>query len=617
MKKFWVVTGFWFLVLMLVLIRLAMLQWFPNPYHKLAEINAIIKEKIPAKRGNIYDRNGILLVSNQPTYTVYVTPSLIKPFDTLLLAEILHLNKKDIEDKINKAKRYSFQKPSVFTGNLLKEDIIRFKEILYKFPGFGIKIHHIRKYHTKHAAHILGYLRSVRTYDLEKDEYYEPGDVKGMAGIERYYEKILRGKKGVRYYYRDKFNRKTTPYLHGKWDTLPEKGKDLHLTIDIKLQSFIDSLMSGKHGAVVVINPKNGEVLAMVSAPEYDPGMLSGKDGRKHFSRLLKDSIHKPLYNRALLGTYPPGSPFKIINAMVGLEMKSIKPYTSYVCQHGFKYGNRFMRCHCGANGSVYLDYAIPYSCNTFFANAYMDMINREENPREGIQKWADMVKKFGLGDYLHYDLPIGKKGLVPDSSFYNKYFGNNRWKTSYTISNGIGQGQILVTPIQLANMTAVFANRGTYYTPHFVKEIENNQIEKRFLEPKKTGFKIENFERVIKGMAKVYTSGTARYSQIRNLTMAGKTGTAENFIRLDGKKIQLPDHSIFIAFAPVENPEIVVSVFIENGGYGASLAAPIASLIIDKYLNDTISRPDLYNKVINTDLYPIYEMKKQHGTKN
>ena len=297
---------------------------------------------------------------------------------------------------------------------------------------------------------------------------------------------------------------------------------------------------------------------------------------------------------------------------MVGLEMNSIHPYTSYVCHHGFKYGNRFMRCHCGADGRVYLDYAIPYSCNTFFANAYLDMINREENPRKGIQKWSEMVKKFGLGNYLHYDLPKGKKGLIPDSSFYNRYFGNNRWRATYTISNGIGQGQILVTPIQLANMTAVFANRGKYYTPHFVKEIEDFIIEKRFLEPKNTGFKKENFERVIRGMSKVYTSGTARYSKIKNLTMAGKTGTAENFIRIDGKKIQLPDHSIFIAFAPVENPEIVVSVFIENGGYGASLAAPIASLIIDKYLNDTISRPDLYNKVISTNLYPIYEMKKK-----
>ncbi len=612
-RKFYFITGFWGILILVLVARLSALQLFPNEYKKWAQINDLIKEYIPAERGKIYDRNGDLLVSNQPVYSVYVTPGHVKTFDTLLLARLLHLSKDEIKNKLIRAKRYSYVKPSLVTGQLLKKDIAPFKELAYLFPGFEIKKSLIRKYHTKHAAHILGYIQTVRPSDLKKDNYYEPGDVIGIAGIERYYEKLLRGKKGVRYFHRDKFNRKTIPYNKGKWDTLPRKGKDIYLSIDIKLQAFIDSLMQRKHGAVVVINPKNGEILSMVSAPGYDPDLLSGQKRSANFVKLLYDSVHKPLYNRALLGTYPPGSPFKIVNALIGLETGVIKPYTWYVCHHGFKYGNRFMRCHCGANGRVYLDYAIPYSCNTFFSRSYLDIINHTGNPRKGVQQWASMVKKFGLGNYLGYDLPIGKKGLIPDSLFYNRYFGNNKWRGTYIISNGIGQGQVLVTPIQLANMVSVVANRGFYYTLHFTSKIEDTILPEKFTRPKTTGFKQENFERIINGMLKVYTSGTARYSRIKNLQIAGKTGTSENYTLIDGKKVHLPDHSIFIAFAPADDPQIAVSVFIENGGYGATLAAPIASLIIDKYLNDTVSRPDLLKRVMETDLYPIYELKQKN----
>ncbi len=591
--------------------RLSFLQLQENRYKKWARLNALLKESVEPERGLIYDRKGRLLVSNQPIYSVYVTPSETKAFDTLALADLLDISPEELKRSLIKAKKYSLYKASQVSGQYLKEEIAPLKATLFNYPGFSIRKRHIRKYFTQHAANVLGYLQEVSPSLIKKDSFYEPGDLVGAAGIEKYYEKILRGQKGYRYFYRDKLNRKTKPYENGSFDLAPVPGKNLKLTIDIELQAFIDSLMINKHGAVVAIEPGTGEILALVSAPSYNPSLLSGRKRNQVIKRLLGDKLHKPMYDRSLLGTYPPGSPFKLLEALIGLQEGVINRHTGYKCNHGFKYGNRFMHCHCGANGRiVHLRYALPHSCNTYFSQTYLRILDKPGSAQKGINRWAGYLKNFGLGDYLHYDLPVGRKGLVPDSAYYHRYFGHDRWKSMNTISNGIGQGQVLVTPIQMANVMAAIANRGFYYTPHILKSVDNHPPEYRFRIKHFTGIDSVHFQPVIQGMLDVYRTGTAKYSQIPGINIGGKTGTAENFTRINGKRIKLPDHSIFVAMAPVEKPKIVVSVFIENGGFGATLAAPIASLIIEKYLKGKITRQDLLDKVLQANLNKIYELK-------
>ncbi len=608
-RKTKILWGFFGFLVSLIIVRLATLQLTENEYKKAAQINSLIKEYITPKRGKIFDRNGKLLVSNQPVYSLFVIPSQVKEFDTLLLTDLLKIDKNFLEKKLRKARSYSPFKPSPVVEHLLLEQIAPLKEVIYQFPGFVIKKNYIRKYHTSHAANVLGYLQKVPPSGL-KDPFYDRKDLIGVAGIEKYYEKILRGKKGVKYYNRDKFNRKTGSYLNGAMDTAAIPGKDLYLSIDIDLQAFIDTLMQGKHGAVVVLNPQNGEVLALVTAPSYDPSLLVGRKKNMILRSLLNDKINKPLFDRSILGTYPPGSPFKLINALIGLQTGAVHNGSFFVCQGGFKYGNRFMRCHCGAYGKVRLNYAIPHSCNTYFSQTYLKILSRNGNERLGLEEWAKYVKSFGLGNYLGIDLPTGRKGLVPDTTYYDRYFGNKRWRGSYFISNGIGQGQLLVTPLQMANMTAAIANRGSFFTPHLIKKIQNDSIPSKFRVERKTLIEPRFFNPVIQGMHEVFTKGTARFSRVPGIEICGKTGTAENFIILDGKKTQLPDHSIFVAFAPKEIPQIVVSIFIENGGFGSNLAAPIASLIIEKYLKGKITREDLLKRVMETDLTEIYKYK-------
>ena len=610
--RFRIVILFVLLLLFTVSVRLAYLQLLPNEYKKDAEINALTKEYITPPRGFIYDRKGKLLASNQPVYSVWVTPAATQALDTLRLAKLLGMDPALLRKKIRRAYRYSRVKASMIANGYLKTDIAPFLEFQYDFPGFKVKRGHLRKYHTKHAANVLGYLQEVGPNLVKKSSFYRQGDWVGVSGLEKYYEKILRGKKGVRYFERDKYNRITRSYAGGKNDTMPVPGKDLHTTIDIALQAFIDSLMQNKHGAVVVLEPATGEVLALVTAPSYDPELLTRRERNKYIKQWLNDKVNKPLFDRSLLGTYPPGSPFKLVNALVGQQSEAITPWTTFVCHHGFRFGNRFMRCHCGRNGPVNLSYAIPYSCNTFFSKTYLQILNRYGKSSLGQQKWAEAVKRFGLGKYLGYDLPVGSKGNIPDSSYYHRFFGHRYWRPMNIISNGIGQGQVLVTPIQMANMTAAIANRGWFFTPHFVKQIQDTVIPEKFRLPNSTGIRKSYFDPVVKGMREVYTKGTARYSEIPGLDICGKTGTSQNYILRDGQKIPLPDHSIFVAFAPMNKPRIVVSVFIENGGYGASLAAPIASLIIEKYLRGSISRTDLLQRVMQTDLTDIYKMKAQ-----
>ena len=609
-----------FIILLIILTsfiiagRLYYIQIIDQDYKKLALKNAVKKEYIIPERGYIYDRNNKLLVSNLPVYDIMAVPKQIKAFDTLAFLQYTGIDKEELLKRLKKAQKYSRNKASLIIPKLYKDEIALLQEKIYKFPGFFIQRRAIRKYHTNSAANVLGFIREVNEKELKKDPFYMQGDLIGKSGVEKAYEKVLRGKKGIKYYLTDKFNRKISGYKNGAFDTLAEVGKDLQLTIDIDLQALGDSLMQGKRGAIVAIEPTTGEILALVTAPSFPPEYLSGRNSSKNFNKLFLDKVNKPLLDRGLQGEYPPGSPFKMLNGLIALQEGVIQPGTYFVCNHGFYYGkNAHMFCHCGAGGRrVHLPWAITKSCNTYFSKSYLNILNKYPDVAQGLDVWHDYLHRFGLGDYLHTDLPVGSKGFIPDSKFYNRYYGKGRWYASFTVSNGIGQGEVLTTPIQLANITAAIANKGFYYTPHVIKKIDNDTvgIRRYFFEKKQTGIDSVYFDKIINGMAEVYKTGTARYSQLQDIELCGKTGTSENKIKIDGKIVKLPDHSIFIAFGPKENPQIAVSVFVENGGYGATIAAPIATLMIEKYLTGKISRTDLLNRILATDLSETYQLK-------
>jgi len=608
-----IIAMFIIFISLIISVRLFYIQIIDKEYKKLAYRNAVKKEYIIPERGFIYDRNGKLLVSNLPVYDVMLTPKLLKPFDTLSFLNLTNIDLETLRNKIKNAKRYSRSKPSLIISKLYKNEVALLQEKIYKFPGFFIQRRAIREYHTKSAANVLGYIREVNQKILNKDPFYLPGDLIGKAGVEKSYEKYLRGTKGVKYFLTDKLGKKISIYKNGQNDTLAQVGKDLQLSIDIDLQSFGDSLMIGKRGAIIAIEPKTGEILALVTAPTYAPEYLSGRNSSKNFNKLFLDKNNKPLLDRGLQGEYPPGSPFKMLNGLIGLQESVISKGSYFTCNHGFRYGKRgHMYCHCGAGGRrVYLQWAITKSCNTYFSSTYLGILNKYENAQEGIDVWAKHLHSFGLGKYLNTDLPVGKKGLIPDSKYYNRYYAGKRWFATYTTSNGIGQGEVLTTPIQLANITAAIANKGYYYTPHVIKRINNSLdgVNKLYLTKHFTSIDSIYFPSIIEGMASVYKTGTAQYSKLKDIELCGKTGTSENKTRINGKIVKLPDHSIFIAFGDKNNPKIVVSVFIENGGYGATIAAPIATLMIEKYIKGTISRTDLLTRMKNTDLNPIYQI--------
>ncbi|HKJ07269.1 MAG TPA: penicillin-binding protein 2 [Flavobacteriaceae bacterium] len=593
--------------------RLFYLQILDNKYKLPSLQNSTIKIKYNyPERGYIYDRNGELLVSNQLSYDIMVIPREVEPLDTLEFCRLLNISKDEFLTKFKRAKNYSPRIPSTFVSQVSKTDYAYLQEKMYKYKGFYIQKRSIRDYPINSAPNVLGYISQVNEAMLQKKPYYQLGELIGTAGVEKTYEEILRGKKGVNYIQRDRFNKEIGPYKEGKYDTLPIPGDDITLTIDIKLQKYGETLMSNKRGGIVAIEPKTGEILALVSTPTYNPNIMVGRERSKNFTKLYLDSISKPLLDRGLQGEYPPGSPFKVISALVGLQENVITPTTSITCLGGYRYGQRpnaFMACHCGTYGSaVMLNKAIYRSCNSYFANAYRKTIEKFPTTSQGMDVWSKHVKSFGLGNYLNNDLSVGKKGLVPNGNFYNKWYPNTNWRATYTISNAIGQGEVLTTPIQLANMTATVANRGFYYTPHIVKNIENNALDSKYTIPKFTSIDQEHFEPVIEGLFNVlhHPKGTASWSKVEGLDICGKTGTAEN---PHGQ-----DHSIFIAFAPKENPKIAIAVFVENGYWGSRWAGPIASLMIEKYLTGDISKPYVEQRMITGSLKEEYQ--KQHQEK-
>ena len=567
------------------------------------------------ERGYIYDRNGELLVSNQPAYDVMVIPSEVKNLDTLELCSLLEIEKNDFRERLQKARDYSRKKPSVIVHQLSKDDYAVLQEKLRKFQGFYIQKRMLRSYLTHNAGNVLGYISEVNEWELKKNPYYLAGELIGRSGVEKQYEEFLRGKKGVQYYQKDKHNAAIERYKNGAMDTLPIMGQPLQLTIDIGLQAYGEQLMQHKHGGIVAIEPKTGEILALISAPTFDPALLVGRERSKNYTALYNDSIAKPLYDRTLLAEYPPGSPFKVVNALIGLQEGVITPQSVFSCGGGYRYGGHIMRCHCG-RGSNDLLHGIALSCNAYFANTYKRAIDMKTTSAVGMDKWNAHVRSFGLGGFLGCDLPTGRAGKVPNTALYDKQYGAKRWSGTTNISNAIGQGEILTTPIQLANVMAAIANKGYFYTPHIVKQINNKQTPfQEYTVPKHTTIDPKHFEPVIKGMNMAYLAGTARRTQIDGINIAAKTGTAENFIRVNGKRMQLTDHSIFVAFAPVEDPKIAIAVFVENGYYGARVAGPIASLMIEKYLKGEVFRCDLERQMLEKSLEHEY-MKPYLGEK-
>ena len=589
--------------------RLFYLQVYSNKEYDIFEDNAIRKVFTYPKRGYIYDRNKKLLVSNQPSYDVMIIPRNVKEFDTMEFCNLLKIDKDFLIKKYNRTKTYSPRIPQVFLAHLSKEDYGYLSEKIRKFEGFYIQKRNLRDYNTNIGANVLGYIAEVNNSIIEKDNYYSMGDLIGKQGVEISYEEELRGIKGIKFIQKDRFNRDVGSFKNGDLDIVPIAGKDLTITIDSELQKYGELLMNGKKGGIVAIDPSNGEILSLVSAPSYNPNLLIGRNRSKNYMDLYNDSIYRPLVDKSLLNMHAPGSPFKILVGLAALQQEVITEKTSIFCNNYYQYGKekRKMQCHCGG-GYRNLNSAISLSCNSYFANAYRKTIDNKLPTKESFNTWSDQIKSFGLGQYLNNDLSVGKKGIIPDFEFYNNWYPDFKWGATTTLSNSIGQGEILATPIQLANMTAAIANRGYYYTPHIIKKIEGSKIEPKFNIRKYTLIDSVYYEPIINGLSKVYKSGTAKFLQVPGIEICGKTGTAENFAKINGQKTQLTDHSIFVAFAPKENPTIAISVLVENGYYGSRWAGRIASLMIEKYIKGEVTLKRMEELVINKSLADEYE---------
>ncbi len=579
------------IIFMIGLFRLQVL----DPTYKVFATNNVLREIIqyPA-RGLIYDRNGNLLVHNKPAYDLLVTPREVKAFDTLYLCNLLDISKDDLELRIKTAREYSWYKPSIIVKQIPPETYAVLQERIYRFRGFHTQSRTLREYNYSVAAHVLGYVGEVNQADLDRDMYYNQGDYIGVSGIEKTYEEWLRGDKGIKKYLVDVHNRIQGSFLDGKEDVPARVGNNMVTSLDIELQMYAEKLMENKIGSVVAIEPSTGEILALVSAPAYHPGMLVGRVRGSNYAMLLTDSL-KPLFNRALLAEYPPGSTFKMLNALIALEEGSIDLHTRFSCSGTGSVPIRCTHSHVSPLGVVD---AIRESCNPFMWNTFRSIINSRSTSAEGFNLWKEYVDSFGFGKKLGTDLVNENKGNVPSVEYYNRYFGEGRWRALTIRSLAIGQGELGITPLQLANYAAIMANRGHYYIPHTVKNIEGQEISPELRNRVETKISPEHFEPIIDGMQMVVENTNASvFMRIPELTMCGKTGTVQN---PHGK-----DHAAFMAFAPRENPQIAISVYVENSGFGSTFAAPIASLLVEKYLKRDIaeSREWVETRMLEIDL--------------
>ncbi|WP_185877897.1 penicillin-binding protein 2 [Blattabacterium cuenoti] len=599
--------------------RLFYIQIYTNKYILNALNTSIKKEIIIPDRGFIFDRNHKLLVFNKSIYELIIVPILMeeKNFNIKEFCDTVGIQKSKFFENLEKSKSYSKYLPSVFIPFIPKEKFASIQEKLYKFKGFDWVKRSVRDYNVKSSTNILGYIGEVTENDIKNEsKYYQLGDFIGWAGVEKSCEKFLRGKKGFNYWLRDRNGTIIDSYNNKKNNIKAVSGNDVTLTIDWDLQKYAEDLMVNKKGGIVAIDPRNGEILSLVSSPISNPNLLVGKNRNKEFKRLMNDPNH-PLFDRSIQARYSPASTFKLLIELAGLHMGVINEKTNFTCHNGFKYGKKRIRCRSGSSHRfpINVKKAIAISCNNFFAQVYKRIVEKyPKNLRKGVNEWSEIVKSFGFDYNFPYDLisyKYKKKKLIPSGDYYDKKYGKNKWNAITIISNSIGQGEINVTPIQLANLASIIANKGHFYSPHLIKKINNKQL---ILKEKKIRTKIKNkkyFNTVINGMEKVFMIGTGKSFKCHNIRMAGKTGTSQNFIQINRKMRSLPDHSIFILFAPIKNPKISVSVIIENGGFGSNLAGPIASLIAEKYINrsiDNIYRKNLEKRIMKSNLKKTYD---------
>jgi len=591
-----VILGIFSVVILIFLARLFYIQVIEDSYKVSANSNVLRSIIEYPARGLVYDRNGKLMVYNEAVYDLMVIPKQVKDLDTAEFCNIIGITYEEFVKKFNKARSYSRVKASIFEKQLSAETYAVLQEKLFNFNGFFVQPRTLRKYPEKVAAHTLGYIGEVDDKLVAKNPYYRSGDYIGISGLEQSYEEELRGQRGVRVVMVDVFNREKGSFSNGEFDTAAVSGKNLMCTIDLELQLLGEKLLENKIGSVVAIEPSTGEILAIVTKPTYDPNLLVGRVRSKNYVTLLKNDL-KPLFNRAMQAYYPPGSTFKLVNALIAEQEGIISPSTVY--PHSFVVGRKSVKCHPHPGG-LDLRGAVQYSCNPYFCNAFRSFVDNRKfvSSENGYRIWRDYVLSFGVGRKIGVDLPHELSGLVPTVEYYDRYYGKGRWKASTIFSLGIGQGELGVTPLQMANIMCVIANKGFYYIPHIVKKIGDQPNKTRSLGIKHYA-KVDaaRFDAIHDGMQKVVEAGTARVARFGEVIICGKTGTSQN---PHGK-----DHSLFVAFAPCENPKIAIAVMVENSGYGATWAAPIASLMMEQYLTDSITRPELYERMINGNLLP------------
>lgn len=588
----------------ILIAKIFYIQIIDDRYKIDASNNSMVYDIIYPTRGVIYDRNGKIIVGNKVAYDILVTPKEVSEFDTLLLASVLEVEPDFIRSKMaeyRKNRRRIGYQSVIMMKQLSAEKFMKFSEIQYKFPGFRGQVRSIRDYPFNAGGNLLGYVSEVdQAYISRHPGEYRPGDYAGKTGLEAAREADLKGEKGYHIYLRNSHNQIQTRYKDGEMDKEAIPGKDIVTTIDADLQQYGQLLMQNKVGSLVAIEPSTGEILTMVSSPGIDVEMLA--DIGKHYKEIVSDP-HKPMFNRAVQAPYPPGSVFKLVNGLIGLEEGVLKPEYTYPCNKGYYFGKHKLGCHAHRS-PLDLEDAIMMSCNGYFCYVMRNILeNRKyESQAEALDKWHDYVSSFGFGHKLGSDFPAELGGTIPTSNYYNKIYGKGGWKFTTVISISIGQGEIGVTPLQIANMCATVANRGYYYIPHIVKDSDSLRIDDKFRERQYTMVDTTNFKKVIKGMWKAVNSGfgsggTASIAAVEGLDICGKTGTAQN--------PRGADNSVFICFAPMDNPKIAVAAYVENAGFGATWSAPIASLLVEKYLTGQISdkRKPLEERMLNGDL--------------
>lgn len=581
---------------LILLIRLFIIQVVKDTYRLSADNNVLRYVTQYPARGLIYDRNNKLMVTNQAAYDLMVVPAQVIRIDTSEFCNLLEISTTSFRERMSAAVSYSRRAPSVFLKQISAESYARLQEKLFQYPGFYVQPRTLRKYSKPIAGHILGYVSEVDEALVKKEPYYKSGDYIGKLGIEEAYEKYLRGQRGVKIFLVDVYSRIKGSYADGRMDTIAVQGEDIISSVDLDLQEYGELLMRNKSGSVVAIEPKTGEVLALVSSPNYDPGLLVGRIRSENFSRLSADTAQLPLFNRALQAKYPPGSTFKPINGLIGLQENVITPSTVFGCNNGYL----FIDCHSHSS-PLDLIHGISNSCNSYFCQVYRRILENPEYPtiEDAYSKWREYLTEFGFGKKLGIEFTNELNGLIPSPAYFDKYYGKNKWKALTVISMAIGQGEVETTPLQMANMTAAIANRGYYYIPHIVKSIGNDKkIDQKYLTKQVINIDSANFESIVLGMEQAVNGdagATARIAALKDIIVCGKTGTAQN---PHGKP-----HSVFVAFAPRDDPKIAIAVYVENAGFGATYAAPVASLMIEKYLTGQVTNTWSEQRMLDLNL--------------